>query len=410
MLKLFNTLDKKLETFKPPACKKIKSGEPVTIFTCGPSVYQRSHIGNFRTFLYEDVLVRYLEYLGHKVVRGMNITDIEDKSIEEAEKRGVSIAALTEKNMEEFIGEMKTLKMKKPDYLPRASDYVRESAEVIQKLLKKGIAYRFKGDIYFDPLKFRGFGKLFGLDMSRWPRKKRRFQKDTYPGMRWNLGDFILWHGFRKGDKYYWDTVIGKGRPSWNVEDASIVVSIFHETLSIYCGAIDNLYRHHDYTLAIAESVRPYPMARFWLHSLHLFVDGKKMAKSRGNVIYLSTLLQKGYTSEDIRFFLIYGRYKEKLNFTIEAMDRAAGKLRDLKKKAALLGKATGGGKGNFRLAERLREVFIVAMDNDLDVKGAVDGVHSLLSDIPLKELSRKESDGAIRELKKIDVVLQVTF
>ncbi len=157
---------------------------------------------------------------------------------------------------------------------------------MIERLLELKIAYRHGDNIYFDPLKFPGFGKLYGLDMSRWPTRKKRFHRDTYPGIQWNLGDFILWHGYREGDTVFWDTAIGRGRPSWNIQDPSMVASHFQETLSIYCGGIDNLYRHHDYSLAILESLRPYPMARFWLHGHHLLVGGRKMSKSRGTVYY----------------------------------------------------------------------------------------------------------------------------
>ena len=144
---------------------------------------------------------------------------------------------------------MHLLRIKTPDYLPRASDYVDEAAAMIERLLELEIAYRHQGNIYFDPLKFPGFGKLYGLDMSRWPTRRRRFHRDTYPGIQWNLGDFILWHGYREGDTVYWDTAIGRGRPSWNIQDPSMVASHFQETLSIYCGGIDNLYRHHDYSI-----------------------------------------------------------------------------------------------------------------------------------------------------------------
>src|SRR5208282_3942607 len=168
-MRIFNTLGKKMETFRP-ARKDL-----VTIFTCGPSVYQRSHIGNFRTFLFEDILVRYLEYTGHKVRRGMNFTDIEDKAIEEASKKSMTVRSLTGENIKRFIREMALLRIKTPDYLPRASESVKEAADIIEKLLDLGIAYRYQGDIYFDPLKVRGFGKLYGLDMNRWPKEKRRF-------------------------------------------------------------------------------------------------------------------------------------------------------------------------------------------------------------------------------------------
>ena len=271
MLRLFNTYGKKIVPFRPV------DNKVTTVFTCGPSVYQRSHIGNFRTFLFEDVLVRYLEYSGHKVVRGMTVTDIEDKAIEEAAKRKTSVSRLVDENIRVFIKEMKLLKMKMPDFMPRASDNVGQAAGIIKQLLARGVAYRYKGNIFFDPTKFPGFGSLYGLDMAHWPSKKRRFRKDTYPGMRWNRGDFIVWHGCGPGETDCLETEIGRGRPSWNVQDPSMVARFFSETLSVYCGGIDNLVRHHDYSRAILESVRPYPMARFWLHCHHLHVKGRKM-------------------------------------------------------------------------------------------------------------------------------------
>ena len=261
-------MGKKWEPFQPV------NPNVVTLFTCGPSVYQRSHIGNFRTFLFEDILVRYLEYSGYPVKRGMNFTDVEDKAIQEAEARNIDIKTLTDENIDNFVREMKLLRMKIPDYLVRASEAIDESVEIIEQLLNLKMAYWHRGNVYFDPLKFPRFGALFGLDMAKWPAQKRRFHKDTYPGMSWNLGDFILWHGCKKGDPVCWDTRIGRGRPSWNIQDPSMVTKHFNETLSIYCGGFDNLFRHHDYSIAILESIRPYPMARFWLHCYHLVVNG----------------------------------------------------------------------------------------------------------------------------------------
>jgi len=301
MLKLFNSSGKRIETFRPA------NNEVVTIFTCGPSVYQRAHIGNFRTFLFEDILVRYLEYSGYNVTRGMNFTDIEEKALKEAHRKKTSLRALTSKNIETFLGEMQALRMKIPDYLPRASEHVDDAVRIIGQLIKEGVAYRYGSNIYFDPLKFPGFGKIYGLDMAKWPSKKVRFHRDTYTGLRWNRGDFILWHGCRADDRVCWDSDIGRGWPAWNIQDPSMVSRYFDEPLYIYCGGIDNLIRHHDYSAAILESVRPYPMSRFWLHCRHLFVNGKKMSKSTGNIIYMDNLLKRGYTKEEIRFFLIYG-------------------------------------------------------------------------------------------------------
>ena len=188
MLTLYNTLTRKKEEFKPREKGKVK------IFTCGPSLYQRPHLGNYRTFLYEDILVRYLEYLGYDVERVLNFTDIEDKAVKVAEAEGMDIAELTERVANTFYEEAELLRIKPPTHNPRSSTSVDQAVFLIKELLKNEIAYWHDGDVFFDPLKFPEFGRLFGLDMSRWPKEKKRFKKDTYPGMRWNMGDFVLWH------------------------------------------------------------------------------------------------------------------------------------------------------------------------------------------------------------------------
>ncbi len=412
MLKLFNTLGRKLEPFN-----QRKTGT-VTMFTCGPSVYQKSHIGNFRTFLFEDILLRYLEYLGYTVERGMNFTDVEDKAIAEARGRKTGLKQLTGQNIKIFLKEMKLLAMKVPDFLPRASESVEEAAEIIEHLLNRHVAYWHQGSVYFDPLMFPGFGKLYGLDMSHWPKKKIRFHKDTYPGIQWNLGDFILWHGYKEGDGIYWDTKIGRGRPSWNIQDPSMIVRYFHETLSVYCGGIDNLYRHHDYNLAILESLKDdpryrfRPMSRFWLHCHHLHVNGRKMSKSKGNIHYIETLQALGYTPSEIRFFLIYCHYRRTLNFSESAIAASAEKLRRLKKTIeALTKKMHSGQKSTDSVMSRtIKKRFEDHMDNDLDVRQAFDEVYNTV--IQIDPTATGSGDGAaiVLALKEVDQVLQVLF
>ena len=405
MLKLFNALGKKTMPFRPVR------QDVVTMFTCGPSVYQRAHIGNFRTFLFEDILIRYLEFLGRVVRRGMNFTDVEDKAIAEAQSRGRSVRQVTDEHIRVFLQDMELLRMKKPDYLPRASEAVNEAVEIVEALLEKEVAYWHGGNIYFDPLKFKGFGKLYGLDMSKWPKKKRRFHKDTYPGMRWNLGDFILWHGYKEGDLVFWDTRIGRGRPSWNIEDPSMISKHFHETLSVYCGGIDNLVRHHDYTVAIQESVRPYPVARYWLHCQHLLVNGKKMSKSKGNIQYISTLQEQGFTPEEIRFFLIHGHYRKVLNYSPDKLNRTVSKLRAFKRLAQETGKlAADCRKTDEQTFQTARTRFMDRMDQDLDVQGAFDGVHGFMAQLVADGVKPSQAKGLSKALKEIDGVLKVIY
>lgn len=405
MLKLFNTFGKKLEPFRTSASRR------ATIFTCGPSVYQRAHIGNFRTFLFEDILVRYLEYSGYEVERGMAVTDIEDKAIKEAEKHRTSVKKLTDRNISQFIKELKLLHMKVPHYMPRASDCVNESVGIIKKLIEKNIAYSHGGNIYFDPLKVREFGKLFGLDMSKWPKKKRRFHKDTYPGIQWNYGDFILWHGCEISEKACWNTDLGEGRPSWNVQDPSMVLRHFRGTLSAFCGGIDNLYRHHDYSLAILEAIRPYPMSRFWMHGAHLFVNNQKMSKSKGNILYTDMLIKKGYSAQEIRFFLMYSHYRKRLNYSDKAMEAAAERLRDFRGCVKMIKKKAGSVRPeDSQITANLRTAFVDAMDNDMSVKAAFDALMKVLNKTDLLSMTAAHAAGIIRTLKKIDEVLQVVF
>jgi cysteinyl-tRNA synthetase len=346
----------------------------------------------------------------------MNLTDVEDKAISEAKKEHLSVQKLTDRNIKMFLGEMKLLKVKVPDLLPRASDHVAQAVRIILDLLERGMAYWYRGNVYFDPLKFAGFGKLFGLDMSKWPKSKKRFHKDTYPGIQWNLGDFILWFGYKEGDEVYWDTKIGKGRPSWNIQDPSMIVDYFNETLSIYCGGIDNLYRHHDYTLAILESIRPFPMARYWLHGHHLLVNGQKMSKSKGNIVYVDALLSQGFSIEEIRFLLIYGHYRDEMNFSVKGMEAAAGRLREFKglvgairKHAAR--KHTGSSASvEGKVAVMLKKTFVDTMDNDLDVKGAFDGLYRIIAELKPDELKPAEAAGIVKPLREIDSVLKVIF
>jgi len=299
---LTNTLSRKMERFRP------LEGRTVKMFTCGPSVYRRPHLGNYRTFLFEDVLLRYLEYLGYEVRRIINLTDVEDKSLAEASEHGLTLEALTEPVADRFYRESALLGMKLPEAIPRSSTVVEEAVDLIETLIRKGYAYKHGPDIFYDPLKFQGFGKLFGLDMGRWPSKRRRFRRDTYPGRRWNLGDFILWHGSQSGESAaQWETRIGPGRPAWNIQDPAAIVKHLGFRVDICCGGSDNLYRHHDYTLAIMESASGHEFCRTWLHGEHLLVDGAKMSKSRGNIVYTEQLLEQGYTAGHLRFFLIYG-------------------------------------------------------------------------------------------------------
>jgi cysteinyl-tRNA synthetase len=414
LLCLFNTLTKKVEPFKPVEDVRVK------MYTCGPSTYQRPHIGNFRTFLFEDVLQRYLEYLGYRVTRLITLTDVEDKAIAQAKKESVSLEELTRRNEEVFFKDLELLKMRIPDYTVRASTVVDQTAKLVKTLVEKGYAYwhmhNGARNAYFDPSKFEGFGKLAKLDMSKWPKRKRRFHKDTYPGTPWNKGDFILWHGCQKGDSACWETEIGRGRPAWNIQDAAMVTKHLGFTIDVACGGVDNIVRHHDYTIAVAEGVSGKKFAKYWLHGAHLLVDGKKMSKSTGNVYYPEDLVAKGYRGDHVRFFLIYEHYRKRLNFTLKKLAETSQRLDAYRSMVQNLrgAKSANSGEKAEQLVGSLVSIFEENMNNDLDAKAAFDELYETVSELHglMKEerLSAKDANAAISWLHRIDSVLRVVF
>jgi cysteinyl-tRNA synthetase len=404
-LNLFNTLTGRIEPFQ--------STEPgqVRMYTCGPSTYQRAHIGNYRTFLFEDIAQRYLEYLGYKVTRVMALTDVEDKAIIQAKKEGITIEELTQKNENIFFKDFELLHIKKPDYPVRASKAVDQAANLVSMLLHSGYAYwwTYQGvrNVYFDPLKFSGFGKLSHLDMSKWPKKHLRYHKDTYPGTPWNMGDFILWHGCGLEHVCY-KTIIGSGRPAWNLQDSAIITKHLGFNIDIACGGID------DYTIAITESVSGTQFSRYWLHGGHLFVDGKKMSKSLGNVIYTSNVTAKGFTGEQLRLFLIYGPYNEELDFTFDKLTETTKHLDELRAMIKELQRTPQQPNKliDDTLIGRLTHEFQAHMNNNLDVKGAFDTLTQIVREIYRKRetLPSEEIENVIADLRRIDSVLQFLF
>jgi cysteinyl-tRNA synthetase len=413
-LRLLNTMTGKKETFTP------KKRDSVQIFTCGPSIYKDPHVGNYRTFLYEDVLQRYLEYRGFGVNRIINFTDVEDKAIAEMAEKKVSLDALTNPVVEQFYRDAGLLHVKLPPLIPRSSTSVAQAVNLITILLRKGYAYWHNGDVFYDPLKFDGFGKLYGLDMSRWPKRKRRFRKDTYAGKRWNLGDFILWHGHKDGktDDLSWKTPLGRGRPAWNIQDAAMITWHLGYQVDISCGGVDNLYRHHDYTIAIMESISGKRFARCWLHGEHVLVDGLKMSKSKGNTVYPHTLTQDGYHARHIRFFLLSEHYRKQLNLTKARLQKTSARLdafrqmvrsvidieADVRKSEESAGK----------IAKNLEKDFVCCMNDDLDVPRAFEGLYKNVSTLynmdSRGKLSTADCDLIRRAMERIDSVLQVVF
>jgi len=404
-LNLHNTLTNRKERFAPRSPGRVK------LFTCGPSVYRRQHLGNYRTYLFEDVLHKYLSYLGVRVERVINFTDIEDKAIEEARREGVDVAELREPVEQAFFEECRRLGIRLPDTIPRATTSVEEAVALIQRLLDRGHAYRLDGEIFFDPLTYDGFGRLFGLDMRRWPKKKVHFRKDTYPGQRWNRGDFILWHpSTGAANEPWWETEIGPGRPAWNIQDAAMISQHLGYEIDIHTGGIDNLYRHHDYTLAIMEGASGKSFCPWWLHGGHLLVDGRKMSKSKGNVTFPHDLLNLGFRPRHIRFFLLYGPYRESLDLHLPVLEQRAGYLDRVRCLIERLKSSTGGtadsaGKDP---GGKMRTAFEERMNDNLDYAGAFDAVAGHLQKAAATQMSPEQRKALGAAVTDVDRVLGV--
>jgi len=410
-LMLTNTLTGRRDPFRQ------RHGDEVRLFTCGPSVYNRPHIGNYRTYLFQDILQRYLEYRGYRVLRVLNFTDVEDKAVDEAKRRGLSLFDLTQDNEAIFLREAKRLGIRLPEVIPRSSTSVEQAAELIRVLLDKGHAYRYRGSVFFDPLTVPNFGKLFGLDLSRWPEKRIRFWRDTYSGKRWNLGDFILWHAAKRGepDAFVWNTVLGRGRPAWNIQDPAMISQHMGYELDICCGGVDNLYRHHDYNIAVMEAVSGKELAPYWLHGEHLLVRGAKMAKSKGNIIYPEDMFRDGVTPQELRFYLLSVHYRGAMSLTSprlsgerERLTRIQGCIRALGE-----GASSTAADADADTLERMREMRLRAearLDDDLDVPGAVTALERDLSELDRRREQGRLTPGAcalaLSEVERIDRVL----
>jgi len=400
---LYNTMMKRKELFVP------RNGKVVKLFTCGPSVYRKQHLGNYRTFLFEDILQKYLEYKGYRVERCINYTDIEDKTIEEAKSQGKTLSELTQPVIDTFEQEAKRLRIDLPADIPRATTSVDQAVTLIETLLEKGLAYWHDGNVYYDVLKYEPFGQVFGLDMSRWPDHKVRFSRDTYEGLRWNLGDFILWHGFQDGDSWFWKTSLGKGRPAWNVQDPAMMTKVLGYDLDIHTGGIDNVYRHHDYNRAVVEGVSGMELAHYWMHGEHLIVNGRKMSKSTGNTLYPGQMIEEGYTPDHLRFHLIYGYYRDRMNITDSRLEETKEILRRFRADLHFVLSGEGAGPSERdtpdnaeRLIRDLRLVFEKELDNDLHVKAAFDGVSRIIRGLARVRRTYGLQAKQVQEIKSI--------
>ena len=308
-LRIYNTITKKIEKFNPIEEKK------VSIYTCGPTVYDYAHIGNFRTFLFEDLLKRWLMHLGYDVKHIMNITDIDDKTIEKANKLGVSLETITDRYTEVFFNDMKWLKLVPASLFPRATKYIDEIISLIQQLITKKIAYvETSGSVYFDIGTQSNYGKLTKLNLDLL-KKGKRVSEDEYGK---NMAqDFALWKAYKESEgEIFWNSPWGKGRPGWHIECSAMAMTELGENFDIHCGGVDNIFPHHENEIAQSESVTGKKFVNYWMHSEFLSIDGDKMSKSTGNAYTINDLKKMGFSPESIRYQLLSSHYRKKIIFS----------------------------------------------------------------------------------------------
>jgi cysteinyl-tRNA synthetase len=360
-LLLFNTLGRKLEPFQP-----LQPGE-VGIYTCGPTVYNEVHIGNLRAFLVQDLLRRSLHYLGYRVHQVMNLTDVDDKTIQGAHRAGVPLREYTEPFIQGFLRDLETLHIERVERFPRATEHVPEMIALIRTLMEKGYAYQSDGSVFFSIARDSDYGRLSGFDLDQ-ARRGERVASDEYG--KEDVRDFVLWKA-AKPDEPAWESPWGPGRPGWHVECSAMSMQYLGETFDLHCGGVDLIFPHHENELAQSESATGKPFARNWFHSEHLLVDGQKMSKSLGNQYTLPDLLARGCSARALRYLFLSVHYRQKLNFTFESLEGAAGALRRVDEMRFRLQHAEEKGPADARLAEaaeRLERDFAAGLADDLNL------------------------------------------
>ena len=406
-LNLFNTLTRRKEGFIP-----IEEGK-VKLYTCGPTVYNYAHIGNFRAFLFEDLLKRWLKHYGLEVTHVMNITDVDDKTIKGSQKQGIPLQQYTAHYVEAFFEDIKVLNIELADFFPRATEHIPEMTALIKKLMGKGYAYRGEdGSIYFAINKFPDYGKLSHINI-RELKSGARVRQDEYA--KEEAQDFALWKAWSAEDRdAFWETEIGKGRPGWHVECSAMSMRYLGETFDIHCGGVDNIFPHHENEIAQSESATGKPFANYWLHNEHLLVEGKRMAKRFGNYYTLRDLLGKGYAPEAIRFLLLSTHYRQQFNFTFEGLEAAKSAVERLRNLVRRLREANGVGNDSnvVDLVSQVEVDFESAMNDDLNIGVALaalfDFVREINALLDADRITRQEAETVEKLITSIDDVLGV--
>jgi cysteinyl-tRNA synthetase len=368
-MRFFNTYSREIEEFEPRDPTERKIG----IYTCGPTVYSRAHIGNFRAYIFEDLLQRHLQLRGYKVHRVMNITDVDDKTIRGAREANTPLSEFTAPFKQAFVEDIETLRIKRANEFPAATDqgYIDRMIEMIGTLISRGLAYQADDkSVYFRINKFPDYGKLAHFDLTQL-QSTGRVKHDEYD--KEHIGDFALWKAWDEEDgEVGWESPWGRGRPGWHIECSAMSTALLGDQIDIHCGGVDNIFPHHEAEIAQSEGVTGKKFVRYWLHCAHLLVDGQKMSKSLGNFYTLPNLLEKGYTGREIRYALMRVHYRAPLNFTWEGMEEARQALARIDEWLERLRETAAGRNEKEKAKTRLRQQFEEALDDDLNISAAL--------------------------------------
>jgi cysteinyl-tRNA synthetase len=416
-MKLYNTLSRSLQPFTPQ--DQPAGGKParVLVYACGPTIYDHAHIGNFRYFVVCDLLHRYLEWNGFDVRIVMNLTDVDDKTIDAAVRRGLSIAEHTQPFGEVWLQDSDALGIRRMDAYPKATEYVPRMVDFVQRLIDRKVAYVAEdGSVYFSISSFPEYGKLSGMDLEQ-VRPGARVAVDEYA--KDDARDFVLWKAAKEKDEQAgaaWDSPWGRGRPGWHLECSVMSLSELGETLDIHMGGEDLVFPHHEDEIAQSESASGQTFVRYWLHAKHLILNGRKMSKSLKNSITVRELLERGYQPSAIRHQLLSAQYRRELNFTYDGLDASAKAVQRLLDFETRLEDArtseSAPDLGISGIAERGLAAFRAAMDEDLNSADAFGALFVFVNEVNVAlersggSLRPKERDDALSTLRSMDQVL----
>jgi cysteinyl-tRNA synthetase len=411
MISFTNTETRRKEEFK-----ELVKGK-VTMYTCGPTVYNFAHIGNFRAILTYDLAKRWLRSRGYDVKHVMNITDVDDKTIRDSRKEGTELRVFTERYAQCFFEDCKALRVQPPEVTPRATDHIKEMLDLIQILMDKGIAYKGEdGSVYFSIEKYEPYGKLSHLK-ERELKVGARVQSDEYD--KESVSDFALWKKWVPADgPVKWDSPWGEGRPGWHLECSVMARKYLGDTIDLHMGGEDLIFPHHENEIAQSEAATGKPFVHYWVHNGYLMVEGKKMSKSAGNFYTLRDIFEKGYTGREVRFLLLSTYYRQAFNFTFEGLHAARSALSRLDdlREALEKEKATG---SDAPVPEELKDVLAIsyqkweeALDDDLNTSAAfaalfeaVKAINKIRLENPL---GKAGAEAALAFLDKTDEVMAV--